>query len=70
MRRHEVQSTSLASVGYDANARVLEVEFRSGAVYHYHDVPYRIAQGLARAQSIGGYFMRAVRNSFSYERVE
>lgn len=70
MRRHEVNSTSLASVGYDANSRTLEVEFRSGAVYHYHEVPYRVAQGLARAQSIGGYFMRAVRGAFAYERVE
>ena len=70
MQRHEVSSTSLASVGYDANARILEVEFQSGAVYHYHDVPYRVAQGLARAQSIGAYFMKVIRPAFSYARVE
>lgn len=70
MRRQEVLSTSLASVGYDANSRTLEIEFRSGAVYHYHNVPYRVAQSLAQAQSTGGYFTRAVRNVFSYNRVE
>ena len=70
MRRQEVASTSLASVGYDANSRTLEVEFRSGAVYHYHDVPYRIAKDLAHAQSIGAYFMRVVRGAYGYERVE
>ena len=70
MQRHEVVSTSLASVGYDANARILEVEFQSGAVYHYHDVPYRVARGLARAQSIGAYFSKVIRPAYAYARVE
>lgn len=70
MKRIEVNSASLASVGYEPRARVLEVEFHSGAVYQYLDVPYGVARGLARAASIGGYFMRHVRNAYAYERVE
>ena len=70
MQRVEVASESLASVGYDPRSRTLEVEFRSGAVYHYHEVPYAVARGLARAGSIGGYFMRNVRGAYGYARVE
>lgn len=70
MRRAEVASTSLASIGYDAPSKTLEVEFRSGAVYHYHDVPYATARELAGAQSIGGYFSRRVRGVYGYERVD
>ena len=70
MRRHEVASASLASVGYDQRSRTLEVEFQSGAVYHYSGVPYAVAKGLMQADSIGGYFMRRVRNAFPYARVE
>ena len=70
MQRTEVASTSLASIGYDAASRTLEVEFRSGAVYHYHSVPLAVARALAGAESIGGYFMRRVRGAYGYERVE
>ena len=70
MRRMEVDSASLASVGYDARSRTLEVEFRSGAVYQYAGVPFGVARALARAESIGGYFARFVRNAYDYIRVE
>ena len=70
MQRVEVASTSLASIGYDAQSRTLEVEFQSGAVYHYRGVPYAVAKSLATAQSVGGYFARFVRNAYAYARVE
>ena len=70
MQRIEVTSASLASVGYDPRSRTLEVEFQSGAVYHYHGVPYAVARGLATAQSVGGYFSRRVRGAYGYARVE
>lgn len=70
MQRTEVASASLASIGYDANSRTLEVEFQSGAVYHYRGVPYGVAKSLATAQSVGGYFSRFVRTNYAFERVE
>lgn len=70
MQRVEVTSTSLASVGYDQRSRTLEVEFQSGSVYHYQQVPYAVARGLARADSIGAYFMRRIRGQYAYTRVE
>ena len=38
VRRVPVESSSIASVGYDATARTLEVEFRHGAIYRYLNV--------------------------------
>ena len=70
MQRHEVASRSLASVGYDAGSRTLEVEFQSGAVYQYAGVPHAVAQSLVRARSIGAYFSRFVRDGYEYMRVE
>ena len=35
LQRLPVDSSSLASIGYSAAERVLEVEFRHGAVYRY-----------------------------------
>ena len=70
MLRHAVVSTSVAGVGYDATSRTLELEFRSGAVYHYLDVPYTVAQALCRSSSVGAYFSRHIRNVYDYQRVE
>jgi hypothetical protein len=40
MQRAPVESSSIASIGYAPQERVLELEFRqSGEVYQYFDVP-------------------------------
>jgi len=39
MERKAVRSTNVASVGYDPKSKVLEIEFKSGGVYQYANVP-------------------------------
>lgn len=36
MQRHEVESSVIRAVGH---TRVLEIEFESGRIYQYYDVP-------------------------------
>lgn len=70
MRREPVESEALRSVGYDPDARVLEIEFASGAVYRYFDVAESIHVGLMTAASQGEYFTEHVRDAgFDYEQV-
>lgn len=64
MQRDPVSSSNLASVGYDPTTYTLEVEFNSGRVYQYFDVPEHIYQELMSAGSVGSYFSRSIRNSF------
>ena len=50
MRVATVESTTLATVGYDEARELLQLEFCSRAVYHYFGVPaavYRSAAGRA-----------------------
>lgn len=42
MKRIYVQSSNVASIGYDAQAGVLEVEFLNGGVYQYFEVDPQI----------------------------
>jgi hypothetical protein len=57
MRRIWVDSSSIASIGYDAARRELEIEFReSGDVYRYFDVPEEEYAALLAADSRGTYF--------------
>ena len=63
MVRQAVQSSSIASVGYDPVSRTLEVEFHNGHVYRYDDVPPDIADGLRQATSLGTYFNEVIKKA-------
>jgi hypothetical protein len=64
-----VASTSIASVGYDPVAGVLEVEFRSGAIYRYLAVPMHIHRELMSAESKGRYFSQQIRGRYRFQRI-
>ena len=68
MRREEVESSSLKSVGYAPESRTLEVEFHHGAVYRYLGVPPSVHEALLRAESKGAFLNREVRDRYPYER--
>lgn len=71
MQREPVDSTVIASVGYDFDSRTLEVEFTSGKVYQFFDVPVSLAQALRAADSLGTFFNTHVRNGgYAYALVE
>ena len=64
-----VESTTLATVVYDAAAHLLWLEFRSHAVYCYFGVPAAVHHALLTADSKGAYFNRYIRDRFPYQRV-
>jgi hypothetical protein len=69
MQRTPVQSSNLLSVGYDRLNRVMEIEFNSGHVYQYFNVPEEIYIGLLNASSHGKYFHQHIRNAYQYRQV-
>lgn len=69
MQRTPVDSSMMASVGYDAVSHTLEIEFQSGRVYQYFDVPRRIHRDLMKADSHGCFFNSEIRDDYSYTRL-
>ena len=69
MDRTSVSSSDLSSVGYDQEKQILEIEFNSGGVYQYFDVPTSIYEGLMNASSHGKYFHRNIKDNFRYEQI-
>lgn len=67
--RTPVASSSVRSVGYDDEENVLEIEFQSGGIYRYDDVPHETYEELLSASSHGGYFHENVRGQYDYRRV-
>lgn len=68
MRRYGVRSSAIRAVGYDGATRTLEVEFRSGSVYDYEDVPPEEVLGLLEADSLGRYFGTRIRPGYRARR--
>jgi hypothetical protein len=70
VQRETVESSVIASVGYDPRRRVLEIEFTSGSVYRYREVPEHLHAGLMTAASHGKFFDAYIRDEgFDYEQV-
>lgn len=75
MQRTPVTSSQIASVGYDANTKTLEIEFKSfnpnmtGGVYQYTDVPAEAHAALIGSESIGRAFKNQIKGVYEYQRV-
>lgn len=69
MQRQTVESTNIKSVGYDEKDEILEVEFRSGGIYHYVGVPPLVYEGMLAARSKSRYFGDLIRLRYPYEKV-
>lgn len=68
MHRIPVSSSAISSVGYDDHKSLLEVEFRSGAVYDYLDVPAAVWKDLQAAASKGRFISRHIRDQYDFVR--
>ena len=62
--RQPVHSRALAAVGYSKRLHALEVEFLSGAIYRYSNVPPQIYRGLLNAASKAQFYDMNVRGHF------
>lgn len=69
MDRQPVSSSNLASIGYDYDTEILEIEFLNGSVYEYKNVMSVIYEELMNAASHGSYFNREIRMTYPYEKI-
>ena len=63
--REHVESSMIESMGYDPGRRILAVEFRNGAIFHYNDVPVDMAAEFYGSLSKGQYFNGYIRKKFN-----
>jgi hypothetical protein len=70
MNRVQVSSSNLATIGYDAQTKTLEIEFLNGSIYQYFNVPESLYSGLMSASSHGRYFDAYIKKGgFSDKRI-
>ena len=69
IQRAAVESSSIASAGYAPASRLLEIEFRSGAIYRYREVPESVFTAFTAARSKGHFFSTQVRGKYAFDKV-
>lgn len=70
MNRQPVASSMLATVGYDPVESTLELEFTSGHIYQYGEVPEETYRELMAADSMGQYFLEYIDEQYPYARIK
>jgi len=69
MNRTNVSSSNIASIGYGEERHILEIQFHSGGIYQYFNVPQAEYDGIMNASSHGQYFDQHINNVYSYRKV-
>jgi KTSC domain len=65
-----VSKTGMCGIGYDAEARILEIEFASrkegqpATLYHYHNVAQEDFDAFMAAESKGSHFIKFIKPKF------
>lgn len=62
-------SSNIARIIYNDDNGDLDVEFRSGKTYRYHNVPYEVWNFLIEAPSVGRAFNSDVKGKFKEEQI-
>ncbi|MGH3385839.1 MAG: KTSC domain-containing protein [Nocardioidaceae bacterium] len=66
MKRKRLDSSSIASVGYDRESQTLEVEFTNGGVYRYLEVSEFVHAALIRSPSPGTYLNTQIKPHYRF----
>jgi hypothetical protein len=61
-------SSCVKSLAY--SKKVLSVEFVTGSIYNYHNVPRDIASRFAKAKSKGRFLSKNIAGSYESERIK
>ncbi len=66
IKRIPVSSSNIASIGYDAENKIMEIEFHHGDVFQYVDVPKKVYDELINSNSIGSYYFHNIKAHYKY----
>lgn len=69
MQRQPVNSSDIASIGYDVATETLEIEFKATGIYRYFSVPRNVHEEFARTPSPGKYFLQHIKGKYAWEKI-
>ena len=68
MEHHKVNSSDIASIGYEPDTQTLAVEFHATGMYQYFSVPQDIYDGFRETPTHGKYFYQNIKGKYAWEK--
>jgi len=69
MEREPVNSSTIVSIGYNADSETLEIEFKNTGIYEYYNVPQFMHERLTQAGSVGAFFNAEIKNNYAFAKI-
>ena len=66
----KVHSSCIAALGYDQPTKTAVVQFVSGGLYTYANVPANTMTLWKKNRSMGSYFHRNIRGQYEFKRID
>jgi len=66
--RQKVNSSDIATIGYDPATQTLSIEFHATGWYRYFSVPPAVYDELARTPSPGKLFLQQIKGKYAWEK--
>ncbi len=70
MKHKLIDSSTLEAVRYESQRGLLEIEFKNGKRYRYHDVPELVYRQLLAADSAGKFLNTRIKPMYRFSQVE
>lgn len=65
-----VKSSNVNALGWDADGKVLTMQFSNGTIYTYFDVPEETYREILSAPSVGSTFASLVKGKYPHRRIK
>jgi hypothetical protein len=69
LERIDVFSPKIASIWYDNNKQLLQIEFHNMYIFNYLDVPRNLYEQCVCADSVEQYFQANIENYYESDRI-
>jgi KTSC domain-containing protein len=70
MNRTAIASPGIAQVGYEEGSEILEIEFASGKIFQFFNVPLNLFNQLMDSSHKERYYETNILERFPYKRIE
>jgi hypothetical protein len=70
MNRTAIASPGITQVGYEEGSEILEIEFVSGKIYQFYNVPLNLFSQLMDSSHKELYYETHILERFPYKRIE
>lgn len=65
----DINSSNITSAKYDTETKDLTINFKSGFIYDFYDIPWELFTKFRLSESQGKFFNSQIKNKFKFKKL-